>query len=80
MLERVLDGVERVLGRQPLGARDRGQLGAVAMDQLPDPAEKRPAVRVGARTAGTLAGGGGGQCGRVGGTGRVSGGMGGLLC
>ena len=47
-LERVLDGVERVLGGQPLGARDARQLAPVPMDQLADPAEKRAAVRVGA--------------------------------
>ena len=52
-LERVLDGVERLLGGQPLGARDARQLAAVRVDQLADPAEKRGAVRVGAVAPGS---------------------------
>ncbi len=50
-LERVLDGVERLLGGQPLRARHAGQLPPVPMNQLADPAEERPAVGFGAGTA-----------------------------
>jgi hypothetical protein len=39
-MERLLDGVERLLGSQPLAARHRHQTPAVIVDQPPDPAQE----------------------------------------